>query len=74
MAAARKRLSMVSESYGRMPTTFLHGEFGWLCRFSEQGLLYALKFLLLDLLLFGDKLLRNSGQLFKSKSTSLVVW
>lgn len=34
---------------------------------------HALKFLLLDLLLFGDKLLRNSGQLFKSKSTSLVV-
>lgn len=30
-------------------------------------------YFLLGLLLFGDKLLRNSGQLFKSKSTSFVV-
>lgn len=30
-------------------------------------------YFLLGLLLFGDKLLRNSGQLFKNKSTSFVV-
>lgn len=41
---------------------------------SATGPHHALKFLVLvDLLLFGDKLLRNSGQLFKSKSTSFVV-
>lgn len=41
---------------------------------SAAGPHHAINFLLLlGLLLFGDKLLRNSGQLFKSKSTSLVV-
>lgn len=42
--------------------------------FAAAGPHHVLNFLLLlGLFVFGDKLLRNSGQLFKSKSTSFVV-
>lgn len=71
--AMRKWPLKVSESSEEDANYVYAGSFAG-CVFWQQGLLlHALKFLLLDLLLFGDKLLRNSGQLFKSKSTSLGV-
>lgn len=72
--ATRKRPSKVPESLEEDANYVYAGSFAG-CVVWQQGLLllHALKFLLLDLLLFGDKLLRNSGQLFKSKSTSLGV-
>lgn len=71
--AMRKWPLKVSESSEEDANYVYAGSFAG-CVVWQQGLLlHALKFLLLDLLLFGDKLLRNSGQLFKSKSTSLGV-